>query len=72
MIRRAAPPRHREKSLNATLDGRYFELAQALPTWALLPRSTITWRVACTRPRASVQVSVQLSFAPVSMRGRGD
>src|SRR5918994_4446840 len=66
------PPPARTGLLNAVVRPGYCELAQALPTWALFPRSTITWRVACPRPRESVQVSVQLSLAPVSMRGRGD
>ena len=50
----------------------YFDREQASPTWARSPRSTTTCRVARTRPRASTQESVQLSFVPVSIRAAGE
>ena len=40
---------------------------QALPTLARLPRSTVTWVVAFTRPFESRQLRVQLSLVPVSI-----
>src|SRR5215217_1523450 len=52
--------------------GRYFEPVQALPTLVRLPRSTVTWLVAFTRPFASRQVRVQLSLVPVSIFGVGE
>src|SRR6185295_11415965 len=63
------PPRRLASRLSG---GCYLPPWQALPTCATAPRSTTTWRLAWSRPRESVHVSVHASFTPVSTFGSGE